>query len=277
MNSRNKKNKDLKQIYKKSEELELKLDIWDRKIRKTESFNKIWDYVNTLPEEVSFQKEVARFRKKYSLPKKGFPLDKVKGFIKFLHSDKWVAFTEEINKIAEIKYGLYSNWGAHTFRHYVLYNKLEEPEFGTLSQFKIADMTLMFKKYEDYSDQDKKEKDLMSYEEKIEMLKHISKNYPCAIFIGPYAGEREVVDYVKKIWNIGIKPILKEYKNPKVKLGKIRKRNPSKQKRNKFIYENRKLGSKLTSLVAEKFGDLLDYTYILRIIKAEGKKIDVHE
>lgn len=268
----------------------IKQELREKKLRKTSSFNKIWNYINSLTEDITFQRKIAQIRKKYNIPSNGIPPAGIKymdthtdtGVVKtrmapdFLDERVWIDFTKEVNEFAEEEYALLPNWSGHTIREYILYNILEMPELGSLSLFKVVDIK-SFLEDRKYTEKELREADRMTFEEKIARLRYISRRYPLAILISPYAAEREIVDYVKNLYNLEIKPIQKKYRNPNIRLGKTRKRNEEKKARNRFIYENKDTPSKqLVHLVYEKFGDTLDYTHINKIIKEKNEKISVH-
>lgn len=149
------------------------------------------------------------------------------------------------------------------------------PQYGSMTLFKVVDL-------KNFLDETRlpieNGVEIMPMKDRLARLRYETGKHPFAILISPYANEREIVDYVKKTYNLAIKPVLDKYKNPKVKLGILRKRNATKKARNKFIYENRNLSTKeLAHLVAEKFEDILEYTHINKIIKEEKKKISVHK
>jgi hypothetical protein len=96
---------------------------------------------------------------------------------------------------------------------------------------------------------------------------------PVAICVNAYMTERDIIDFVKKIYKTGIEPIQKDYRKKHIKLRDARMKSKHKQSRNEFIYENRHLPiTELTSLVTKKFGKILDYTYIQTIIRKEEEK-----
>jgi hypothetical protein len=113
------------------------------------------------------------------------------------------------------------------------------------------------------------------YEEEanIDYLKGVFEEYPISILISPYASQRDVIDFIKKTHVTHIRPLQEKYQKPDVKIGKVRKRNNKVLVRNKFIYENRNLSKrKIAHLVADNFDEVLDYTYIAKIISDEDNK-----
>ncbi len=96
--------------------------------------------------------------------------------------------------------------------------------------------------------------------------------YPVFINISAHATKRDILDYITKMYKTKIKPIQDEYRKD-TSLGKFKTKNKKKEERNLFIYNNRKLPNKeIISLVAEKFGEVLDYALIAKIIYLEKEK-----
>lgn len=97
--------------------------------------------------------------------------------------------------------------------------------------------------------------------------------YPVIMRISPYASLRDILGFVKKAYKIEIKPLQDKYKNNKARVGKIKSKNSSVQKRDKFIYESRNLPRReIKELVKEKFKVNIDYEYVGKIISNEKKK-----
>jgi hypothetical protein len=97
--------------------------------------------------------------------------------------------------------------------------------------------------------------------------------FPIAILISPYASIRNISDFIKKN-SLAIKKIQEKYRNKENKIGHIKTKNPKKQERNQFIYDNRKNLSILETkrLVDEKFGECLDPEYIGKIRSMESRR-----
>jgi hypothetical protein len=92
--------------------------------------------------------------------------------------------------------------------------------------------------------------------------------HPIAIFIDPYTPKRELQDYIAKVYETTIKPIQDWHRNPKIQLGKIRRKDPHVSSRNNFIIQNRNLPiSKLVEEVRKHYEKTMDYTYIQRIVR----------
>ncbi|MEK9131838.1 MAG: hypothetical protein AAB447_02935 [Patescibacteria group bacterium] len=100
------------------------------------------------------------------------------------------------------------------------------------------------------------------------------EKFPVVIRVSPYASERDILDYVKKMYSVFILPIQERYKK-QTTLGKVKNKRQFIQDRNDYIYENRHLPRKeIMRLVTDKFGGeySIDYGYIGKIISLESKK-----
>ena len=70
-----------------------------------------------------------------------------------------------------------------------------------------------------------------------------------------------------------IKDFGKQYLDQNVKIGKIKTKKESIQKRNQFIYENKHLPRRqIQKVVKYSFNESLDYEYIGKIISDEKKR-----
>lgn len=102
------------------------------------------------------------------------------------------------------------------------------------------------------------------------------KEYPVLIAINAYASRQDVLDFIKKNFTKGIFPKLKEYKDDKIKIGKIKKRG--KASRDNFIFSNRNLKyPEIDLLQKEKFGKALGYDYVGKIIRKTKKEKGVKD
>ena len=99
------------------------------------------------------------------------------------------------------------------------------------------------------------------------ILDNIADSFPLALLISPYATGRDIIDFVKKKYKTQIEPAQSAYKWTGINIGKVRKRNLSVQERDLFICKHKHLPTKrIVSLVADEYGEVLDYTYVNKII-----------
>jgi hypothetical protein len=91
--------------------------------------------------------------------------------------------------------------------------------------------------------------------------------YPLAIKISPYASERVIRDFISREFKQSIHPLQLKYRNAKIKLGKMRARNPAVTSRNRLIWSLRdKPRKEIMKIVHQKTGELLDEGAINKII-----------
>lgn len=218
---------------------------------KTKGHKKILNYI-----EESFKRGgINRIRKRYGIPEDGFK-----------NEEEYKKWEEETPKGVFLNIGKEMDWlfekinifnfeGQLLLREYFYFNSFESPDLHCVNLCLLSDV----------------------YTEKIEpygkeTVEGDDKMFPIYIRISPYASQRDIIDFVKKVYNIGIKPIQDSYKEQNVLLGKIKSRNPFIKERNEFIYKNRNLPRrKIKELVEKKFKIGLDYEYIGKIISDENK------
>lgn len=96
---------------------------------------------------------------------------------------------------------------------------------------------------------------------------------PIAIRVSPYASQRDIIDYVRKIYKAEIEPLQEKYKKEGVLIGSINKRNIDVGKIKDFIYKNRgKTSRQIVTLIHERFGKTMDYSYVSKIRREEIAK-----
>jgi hypothetical protein len=219
-----------------------------------EGNKKIWNYFLHLVDSTGFQNHITVIRENH-LDKEGSVINRKK--------------FEEVKKYLCRHVGLDEIYWSEPIEEYILKNELPTENLSTpcvvfdrieLGEDEYPDGYLS-DPYDEWSlPLDPIELEPWSY------------SHPIVIRVTPYASQREIIDYIKKSYNRLIKPIQESYKLD-VPIGKIRKKKPEIQERNKFIYENKDLPRKeIARLVAEKFNQFLDYGHIGKVISIENKK-----
>ncbi len=258
-----------------------------RKERESQAFQKFINYVENLKSNPDFISEIKWFRRyhvKYdsleSIPENGLPLpnnheehfnNKLEyDYMMNKEGDDYHNFPEfQKRKWAfEEKYGL--NIFGEAFDYLLFYNSV------------IPMMDMGYARFSDVYDlvslsnasvglyEDRKGSDMNTG---LFIRSEVAPITPVAIVVNPYMTQRDIIDFIKKTYKTSIEPIQKRYRKKNIKLKDSRKKSSKKQIRNDFIYDNCDLPlAELTSLVASKFGDILDYTYIQKIIKKEKEK-----
>lgn len=261
--------KEYKNVMRGSEKVKMdKIDKREQEDRNfsTQGHKKLWNYFLEVSKTDYFRNTILELRKKYKIPENGYKCAEtyttppqewriqMRGLGKSGISENIKIF-KDIKPICE-KYHLhYADW-SEVIEDYLFFNKLRQiMHTNSYSLCLLSD--LIEEKREPFG------KDFTGSDDFF---------YPIAIRISPYASERDIVDYVKKMFP-AIKAFQKPYINPEVKIGKVKRKKPSIQKRNNFIYDNRQLSLNETKrLVEEKFGESLDYEYIGKIRSDEAKK-----
>ncbi|OHA47714.1 MAG: hypothetical protein A2541_02070 [Candidatus Taylorbacteria bacterium RIFOXYD2_FULL_36_9] len=101
----------------------------------------------------------------------------------------------------------------------------------------------------------------------------LTQKYPLALYISSSATQRDVVEYVRKIWNL-FTEYGKEYANT-TKVGKVKRKDDFIKERNELIWANRSLSRrKIMELLTDTYGadKTEDVGYIGKIISMERKR-----
>jgi len=229
----------------------------------TQGQRKLLVYFNDTAHTPHFQDLIKSLRKKYDIPATGFLSKDMQVSL----PEQWkhkqnnsvhIKLNEDIKSICKL-YFLHPVYWSDTIQNIIFYDKYDV----------IGDMTEGF--------------DLCLFtnlrsEHKEFLFKKIIKNddiaFPLAIRISPYASERDILDYVKKMYPV-IKHFQEDLKDKTSKIGKIKKKKAGIKERNDFIYQNKHLPrEEIMKLVGDKFGyyAVIDYGYIGKIISMEKKK-----
>lgn len=237
------------------------------RIRETKIFKRMISYLQGLADEKGFLARIKDLRKKCHLPENGlkkyiYVTMPANGHKVVTHPDYMdeVDYYKDLEKIAD-DYALDFFWVEY-LEHYLVYGNfdIETMVFPIM----ISDVNEELNGPFQYDGEE---------EATLEAFKRTAKTHPIAIMVSPYASQQEIVDYVKKMHNISIRSHQLGYRRSDIKLGKIKRRDNTIRERNQFIIANKDLSSKkIATLVREKFGKVLDYTYINKIISDYEKK-----
>ncbi len=221
-----------------------------------DSNKKIWNYFISIVKDPSFQRSINAIRK-YSLKEDGTVKDYKK-------------LCSNINNFCRNWALDETSWRTH-IENYIIHNELPS------SSENFDSCCIVFDRIEVGEDEysngyTEDDDDYFNYVEPVE-LEPWSYSHPVILRINPYASQREIIDYIKKFYNLSIKPIQDYYKIDNIKLGSVKKKDPKKQERNNFIYENKDLPrAEIASLVGKKFKEYLDVGHVGKIISLEKKK-----
>ncbi len=257
-----KKTKDSKKIFEAEDKIEQDERLWQA-LKETAAFKKVDSFIMDLARKPEFIKSVNSFRKEFGIPINGFKYPKSSSQFEEMVYIRDEKYTNKIFKLAKN----YASPAYYDFlESYLLFGNTDAVSDYMDTQFdviEIIDVKLALSNVEAGFESD------VSFE--TYHLKTVSKINPVGIMIHPYMSQRDVIDAVKKLYKLQIEPLQKKYRNEKIKLGIVRRKSKRVEERNKFIYKNRFGRSKkeLISLVREKFGEVMDETYINKIIKDE--------
>lgn len=230
----------------------------------TAGYKKIENYIKDLSIKSEFLMIVKNARKEIGIPAGGFKYPDKTGKTQEIWDSK--SFMTHVEKISE-KYGI-GNF-REFIASYILFSstKLVE-DYHHISIIKPIDVHSVFT-----FDREKDPKKIENIG-KLGKLMFDSKTHPIGILIHPYMSQRDILDAVKKLYKSDIEPLQKKYRKEGIKFGIVRKKSERAEERNKFIYDNRigKSRKELVCLVGDKFGEIMDYTYINKIIRDEKEK-----
>lgn len=235
------------------------------KVKRSQSYNKVWLYYQTLVQSEGFLKRIAALRIKYRIPLKIVDIHGKK--IRSSVQSAWESVTpfkiqkkfwSDIEKIMR-NYGISYADNFDSVNAYVFDNKVMAFQDMEGNLCRIWDF--VEERNEPFS------KNTQDTDDKI---------FPIGIKISPYATQRDVLDYIKKYYPV-LKSLQSKYKENKLFIGKFKARNEKIIIRNKYIYKLRNFKLKtIGEKLLNKFGDDpiydLDEGEISNIISVEAKK-----
>lgn len=214
--------------------------------RQTQGFKKLWEYFKAIIKSESFQKELSVIRQQHIIPKKR------------RYPDGIVTVYEPFRNWAKLmckKYDLSAVEWEDSFIIYAYYGKLIEPEMNVGHLCLLTDLK---EERDDPFSKDVQDDD--------------DRYFPIGIRINPYASQRDILDYIKRIYP-AIRQMQDKYKNKYSRIGRFKKRNLKKERRNDFIYNIKNLRlKKIAMRVGKKFNEELDEGHIGKIISLERKR-----
>lgn len=216
-------------------------------------------YLEQLLASRKFKERLKFFREEYAIPRSGFDLTVFDEMVvseiypripdKIIDADR---FIKSINNMLS-KYGFSRAW-FDFFSDLILFNWLGD----TKDQRQIFLMNL------GHSNR-------YLADDKVTLEVRLQSN-PIAILIPSFASQRDINEFISLNW-AQIRAFQKKYGRKKQRITKFRRKNSRIKQRNDFIYNNRSLSKKdLMARVSDEFGDVMDYTYLAKIITEETKK-----
>ena len=238
----------------------------------TQGYKKLWAYFNEILKKDDVQKIIRELRAKFKIPQEGLRKCAEGKDYFTTPPETWESYPnkekaydeikEEWKKICK-KYHLhYMDW-YEILDHYLYYNEIHQIYHSNSYGLCLVEDIVFEKKERELEKQE--ETYTGSFEESDDMA------YPIAIRISPYASQRDIIDYVKKMYPT-IKEHQESYIDKSVKIGKVKRKDEKIQERNDFIYENRgKSIKQIRQLLAAK-KIFLDDGHISKIISLEKQR-----
>lgn len=233
---------------------------------RTHGFQVLWRHVQDTVATTAFQKHIQELRNSYAIPSAGFETPQTGSWTH--PPENWKHGIENGGRAAlnEIRvhlktmcreYSLLPRDWVDIIEGYLFYNKLLldiVPSARNLCF--VADAT---------TDKDGLGRDVDD---------EIKQTFPAALYISPYASERDVIDYIKKVFKPEVERIQIAHRKPDVSIGKTRMRKAAVRKRNESMHKIRTSSDKkIVRMVREDHPDaLLKPSSINKTLSREKKR-----
>ena len=229
----------------------------------TKGYKKLINFVVDLVKKDKFSKFAQTARKKYGIPQDGFKLAESPSL---WIPEKWAHRKDRVkleNMRKEITtfckpYRLPARDWMSVFEGYIFYNKVMIPtEHNAYNLCYVTDVST--------------KRDSQGRE----MSKDTINAFPIGLLISPYASERDIKNYIEKIYTTEIEPLQKNYNVSGLSftIGKSKTKKSVTQERNDFIYKKRNLPLKdISALLRENGFEIMDEGHIAAIISQGTKK-----
>ncbi len=247
--------------------------------RKSQSHQKLLNFLDEFLDSEYFQDEVKRLRTKLNIPAQGLTINKeleddlnkiypVYNYFKLPKEleGKGRNILKELNlAIGKISKKItISDLNIRYFiRTYILYGRKIFNIINHLTESDLAQIEDFYQLLQEYPD-----------EFTVDRIRGLFKYYPVVIKLHPAITQRDLIDYIKVQWP-QIEYNLSQHRSAESHLGKIKKKKASIKERNRFIWENSHLPRKeIMRLLYDKYGPNtnVDYAYIGKIISLEKRK-----
>lgn len=252
---------------------------------KTAGYKKVENYVKDLAKRPMFFEFLKEARKKFKIPEKGFDYSVARKKQYQMIKDAWNS--EEFRKYVEKFCGEHKRLPGlpELVASYILFNDIKPVpdeigipivrvvDISSLSGKKADALALKVEKNLPPEAKGKFKAETIAQIGKLGQLLAYSETYPIAVLLHPYMSQRDVIDAIKKLFKTHIEPLQKELRNEKIALEKVRKKSERVEERNRFICDSWSKGMRMPELrtaIREKYHEILDGTYIYKIIK-EGR------
>ena len=221
--------------------------------------------IDLLLEEIidtdDFQDFVKYARDKYKIPKGGFKKRaRTPSSLKVWKYSKNPSMRQSLEKeVRELckKHCLHRLYGSEVITAYLLYGIAKIPYTKNLGDMCFVSDVVEERKHP-FAKITRKEDEYF---------------YPISVRISPQASQRDIIKYIKAVYDPEIKQLQEKYKDPKSSLGKYREKDPHIRERAQFIYylsQKEHLSPiEIVSRVQQEYGELLDHGHISKIISLE--------
>lgn len=248
-----------------------------------QSQQKLINYLDEFVDSDYFQGVILKLRKELGIPKNGLK-EKIEdrslyNYAFFIPKKLKTNNTSKVNILKSINIGLKDIRKKFPlkdasisilFNLYLFYNKKFYNKPSIIPQeIDLCQIVDMLEFTEEYSYP-------LLEEDGVKFLKNYFNDNPIVLKIHPNMTQRDLVGYIQDHWAI-ISAYQDRYKNKKLKLGKIRTKNPNIKTRNDYIYKNRnKTRAEISSLVnlnfPQELSDSIDAGSVGKIISIEKKR-----
>jgi len=204
-----------------NKELEARIAKREKKIEEyysSQGYKKVWNYFLAITKTDYFLQTIGELRGKYNIPPEGFrPKDK-----HYIFPPPEVSFEDSMKLGDEIRDKICKKYKLHGFDYgEVIQEYLYYGFFHPISQLNACGL---FYTYDFIVDKEEPFGEMV--QESDDMA------YPIAIRMSPYATQRDLINYIKIVWDDEIDFLRKKYADPNIKIGKIKFRKPQIQERN---------------------------------------------
>lgn len=207
---------------------------------------KMLNYYRTIVRSTEFQELIKEWRSYCGIPKGGLaPLKSwnFKSPSQLIIQGLYEEVRKEVRLFVECNFLHLLDW-EEPILFYLLFNK--EPEFFNTN---AQDLVL----FSDLVDEKKEPFSSTTQEDDLRM-------YPLAIKISPYASQRDIISFIKKLYKLEIEPSQIAYRDDSILIGRFKERKEQKRAYYDFIFENRDLRiKKIAEKAYEKYGRAFPY------------------
>lgn len=229
-------------------------------VKNTKFVNKLYKYLETLKRTDWFMSAIDEAREKCHIPKDGLKgrVNNRREYEKIAKKLRILTDDQPNSLFAHIKQKSGLDIFGEAFEFFLIFGDLENfKKVGSLDYAYCID-ALFFLKSEL----------LVEY-----VLMDMAKLNPIAIMINPYMSQRDIIDYVKKAYLKGIKPIQERYENKFINIGRVRIKSEEITRRDNFIWKHKNRPKREIALLLRENGfEVIDVGLIGKILSLREKE-----